>query len=138
MPGDAKLTDYLHYYKPLKAFLRGAPAGDALGIGKEKFKREIANTGQIVRQIDRALRSLDVTQRQIIKETYINEILQNKVHDNKKKTQRQIIKETYINDQDPAGVVEKLGYSSRHYRRLKAQALKKMENEFTNAVKRGL
>ena len=86
MAGDGKLVKYLHYYKPLKAFLSSEKAGDVFGIGKEKFKRQIEITGQIVGQLDRALRSLDVTQ-------------------------RQIIKETYINDQDPAGVVEKLGYS---------------------------
>ncbi len=107
MSRDANLIAiYLYYYKPLKAFLSSEKAGDVFGIGKEKFKRQIEITGQIVRQIDRALKSLDVTQ-------------------------RQIIKETYINDQDPAGVVEKLGYSSRHYRRLRTQALKALENEFT-------
>ena len=112
MAGDGKLVKYLHYYKPLKAFLSSEKAGDVFGIGKEKFKREIANTGQIVRKIDRALKSLNATE-------------------------RQIIREIYINDQDPGEVARKLGYSSRHYRRLRTQALKKMENEFTNAVKRG-
>lgn len=113
MAGDAKLTDYLHYYKAIKAFLSSEKAGDVFGIGKEKFKRQIAITGQIVRQIDRALRSLNATE-------------------------LQIILETYINDQEPGEVARKLGYSSRHYRRLKAQALKALENEFTNAVvKRG-
>lgn len=109
MAGDAKLTDYLHYYKALKAFLSSEKAGDVFGVGKEKFKREIANTGQIVRQLDRALRSLDATE-------------------------RQIIKETYIEGREPGEVAEKLGYSSRHYRRLKAQALEKLEKEFTDAV----
>ena len=109
MAGDAKLTDYLHYYKALKAFLSSEKAGDVFGIGKEKFKRQIEITGQIVRQLDRALRSLDATE-------------------------RQIIKETYIEGREPGEVAEKLGYSSRHYRRLKAQALEKLEKEFTDAV----
>jgi len=106
---DVKLTDYLYYYKPLKAFLSSEKAGDVFGIGKEKFKRQIEITGQIVRQLDRALRSLDATE-------------------------RQIIKETYIEGREPGEVAEKLGYSSRHYRRLKAQALEKLEKEFTDAV----
>jgi len=109
MAADAKLVKYLYYYKPLKAFLSSEKAGDVFGVGKEKFKREIANTGQIVRQLDRALRSLDATE-------------------------RQIIKETYIEGREPGEVAEKLGYSSRHYRRLKAQALEKLEKEFTDAV----
>ncbi len=114
MSRDANLIAiYLYYYKPLKAFLSSEKAGDVFGIGKEKFKRQIEITGQIVRQIDRALRSLNATE-------------------------RQIIRETYINDQEPGEVARKLGYSSRHYRRLRTQALKKMENEFINAVvKRG-
>ena len=112
MAGDAKLTDYLHYYKALKAFLSSEKAGDVFGVGKEKFKREIANTGQIVRKIDRALKSLNATERQII------------------------IKRD-IEGKRWAEVAWEMAYCERHCKSLRARALKKIENEFTNAVKRG-